>query len=253
VLNIYAGSTAKGWEDLALHDGNEIHNEILLGLPRNECNLLFSNIELVKLRSFQLLYEVGDSIRSCYFCDSGMVSTLSVFPDGKSMEVGLLGKEGFVGLPLLAGFRTSPARINVQISGSAFRVDADTLSDSLTCCPTLALRLNQFSQIVTMQIRQIAACNGLHCVEERLARWLLMAADRTGEHRLPLRQEMLAQMLGNRRASVNLAALQLRKAGAIRYSRAEVEIINRKRLEEIACVCYDTINRQTETWRHESM
>lgn len=106
-------------------DGNQIHNEILLSLPREECNMVFSKLEFVRLNHLQVLHEVGDTIRSAYFCNTGMISTLTVFPDGKSVEVGLIGKEGFVGLPLIAGFRSSPIRANVQIAGSAFRIDAD--------------------------------------------------------------------------------------------------------------------------------
>lgn len=157
-----------------------------------------------------------------------------------------------MGLPLIAGFRSSPLRANVQIGGSAFRIDADVLSDSLVRCPGLALRLHQFSQVMAMQVAQIAACNRLHEVEERLARWLLMCADRAGNHRLPLTQDLLGQMLGTRRASVTIAAGVLQKAGFIDYRRGEVEIIDRGKLEEISCECYETIKQQIEKWRRES-
>lgn len=233
-------------------DGNQIHNEILLNLPAEECEIVFPKLEFLRLNHLQLLHEVGDTMKSGYFCNSGMISTLNVFPDGKSVEVGLIGKEGFVGLPLIAGLRSSPLRANVQIGGSAFRMDAQALSDSLVRCPQLALRLHQFSQIVTMQVAQIAACNRLHEVEERLARWLLMCADRAGNHRLPLTQDLLGQMLGTRRASVTIAAGVLQKAGFIDYRRGEVEILNRSKLEETSCECYETIKQQIETWQRES-
>jgi CRP-like cAMP-binding protein len=109
-----------------------------------------------------------------------MISILSVFPDGKSVEVGLVGKEGFIGLPLVAGFKTSPSRAVAQIDGTAFRVDGQTLGSFLKQCPKLERSLQQYSQISAMQIAQIAACNRLHEVHERLARWLLMCADRVG-------------------------------------------------------------------------
>jgi CRP-like cAMP-binding protein len=182
----------------------------------------FSKLEFVRLKSLQLLHEVGDSIKSAYFCNSGMISTLNVFPDGKTVEVGLIGKEGFVGLPLVVGFRSSSHRTNVQIDGSAFRIGANALSDSLVRCLKLALRLNQFSHVMGMQVAQIAACNRLHEVEERLARWLLMCADRAGDHPLPLTQDLLGQMLGTRRASVTIAAGVLQKAGFIDYRRARL-------------------------------
>lgn len=233
-------------------DGNQIHNEILLSLPREECDIIFPKLEFLRLQELQILHEAGDTIKSAYFCNSGMISTLSVFPDGKSVEVGLIGKDGFVGLPLTVGFRTSPIRANVQIAGSVFRIDADVLVDALVRCPVLSLHLNQFSQVMAMQVAQIAACNRLHGVEERLARWLLMCADRAGNHRLPLTQDLLGQMLGTRRASVTIAAGVLQKAGFIEYRRGEVEIINRARLEEISCECHEAINQQVEKWRRES-
>ena len=232
-------------------DGNQIHNEILLNLPPEECNWLFSKLEFVRLNQLQMLHDVGDTIRSAYFCNEGMISTLNVFPDGKSVEVGLIGREGFLGLPLIAGFRSSPLRANVQISGSAFRIEADVLTESLARCPKLALQLHQFSQVLAMQVAQIAACNRIHEVEERLGRWLLMCADRAGNHRLPLTQELLGQMLGTRRASVTLAAGVLQKAGFIEYRRGEVEILDRAKLEETSCECYKLIKQQIGKWRGE--
>lgn len=233
-------------------DGNQIHNEILLSLPREEGNEIFPKLEFVRLNHLQLLHDVGDTIKSVYFCNSGMISTLNVFPDGKSVEVGLIGREGFVGLPMIAGFSSSPLRANVQIEGSAFRIDANVFSDSLVRCPQLVLRLNQFSQVMTVQIAQIAACNRLHEVEERLARWLLMCADRAGDHRLPLTQDLLGQMLGTRRASVTIAAGVLQRAGFIDYGRGAIEIINREKLEEASCECYEIIQQQIARWSRES-
>ena len=125
-----------------------------------------------------------------------------------SVEVGLVGKEGFVGLPLVAGFRTSPTRAVAQIEGTAFRVDGETLMLILRQSPSLERLLQKASQIMAMQVTQIAACNRLHEVDERLARWLLMSADRVGSNSVPLTQEFLAQMLGTRRSSVTVAALE---------------------------------------------
>lgn len=117
----------------------------------------------MRLTHLQLLHDVGDTIKSIYFCNSGLISTLSVFPDGKSVEVGLIGREGFLGLPLIAGFRRSPVRANVQIGGSAFRLSADALAKSLVSCAELALRLHQFSQVLAMQARGAAAEKRKEC------------------------------------------------------------------------------------------
>ena len=230
-------------------NGNQVHNEILLGLPPKEFELLSAKLEFVRLKVHHLLHEPGDTLKSAYFCNSGLVSILSVFPDGKSVEVGLVGKEGFIGLPLVVGFRTSPTRAIAQIDGSAFRVDGDALVAVLRQCPRLERQLQQFSQVMAMQVTQIAACNRLHEVNERLARWLLMSSDRIGSDSVPLTQELLAQMLGTRRSSVTVAAGMLQKAGLISHTRGSVEIIDRRNLEGASCECYGIMRRQVKEWR----
>jgi CRP-like cAMP-binding protein len=231
-------------------DGNHIHNEILLGLPPKEFDLLVSKLEFVRLKTHHLLHEPGDTLKSAYFCNSGLISILSVFPDGKSVEVGLVGKEGFIGLPLVVGFRTAPTRAIAQIEGTAFRVDGETLIALLRQCPKLERQLQRFSQVMAMQVTQIAACNRLHEVNERLARWLLMSSDRIGSTSVPLTQELLAQMLGTRRSSVTVAAGMLQKAGLISHTRGSVEITDRRNLEDSACECYGIMQRQVQEWHH---
>ena len=233
-------------------DGNHIYNEILLSLPSKERESLLPKLELVRLKTHLVLHEPGDTLKSAYFCNTGLVSVLSVFDDGKSVEVGLVGKEGFVGLPLVAGFRTAATRAIAQIDGSAFRVDGKTLMDVLVACPKLERKLQRFSQIMAMQVTQIAACNRLHEVDERLARWLLMSADRIGSNSLPLTQEFLAQMLGTRRSSVTVAAGMLQKAGLIAHTRGDVKIIDSPLLEEAACECYGIMRRQTKKWQADA-
>jgi CRP-like cAMP-binding protein len=230
-------------------DGNHIHNEILLSLPSKERESILPELELVRLKTHVVLHEPGDTLKSAYFCNTGLVSVLSVFEDGKSVEVGLIGKEGFVGLPLVAGFRTSATRAIAQIDGSAFRMDGKALTSALLDCPNLERKLQRFSQIMAMQVTQIAACNRLHEVEERLARWLLMSADRIGSNSLPLTQEFLAQMLGTRRSSVTVAAGILQRAGLISHARGDVRIIDRKLLEEASCECYGLMQRQISKWQ----
>src|SRR6202042_1757010 len=163
--------------------------------------------------------------------------------------VGLVGREGFIGLPLVAGFRTTPTRAITQIEGSAFRVDSETLVGLLPQCAMLERRLQQFAQILAMQVTQIAACNRLHEVNERLARWLLMSADRIGSNSVPLTQELIAQMLGTRRSSVTVAAGMLQKAGLIAHTRGDVKIVDRPKLEEAACECYEIMVREIEEWK----
>jgi CRP-like cAMP-binding protein len=233
-------------------DGNQVYNEILLALPRAESEAVFPKLEFVRLKLHQVLHEAGETLRSLYFCNSGMFSILNVMPDGKSVEVGLIGKEGVSGTPLVAGFRTSHTRAVVQAEASAFRMDADALRAALPECPTLERQLNRYAQLLAVQVTQIAACNRLHEVNERLARWLLMTQDRVGSRHLPLTQEFLAQMLGTRRSSVTVAAGTLQKAGLIAYSRGNVTIHDRRKLEEASCDCYDLLQRQVTEWQSQN-
>ena len=233
-------------------DNNPIYNQILLALPAEERSLLFPKLEYMRLQTHHVLHEPGDTLKSAYFCNTGLISILSVFPNGKSVEVGLIGKEGFVGIPLAANFRTANTRAIVQAEATAFRVDARTLTALLTRCPELDRQLQRFAQISAMEVTQIAACNRLHDVTERLARWLLMSADRIGSSSLPLTQELLAQMLGTRRSSVTVSAGVLQKAGIIENSRGRVKILDRQKLKRAACECYGIMLRQVEQWRKDA-
>lgn len=232
-------------------EGREIANLILRNLPNNECTQLFPYLEFVRLKLHQVLHETGETIRSAYFLNSGLGSVLTTQPDGKSVEVGLIGREGFVGVPVIYGFKTSGLRVVTQADGTAYRVDVAALLKILPHCRLLEMQLQRFSMILGMQSTQIAACNRLHEVEERLARWLLMSQDRVGSEILPLTQEFLAQMLGTRRASVSVAAAALQSAGMIKYSRGSVGILDRKKLEKKACNCYAVIEEQKNRWHAE--
>ena len=233
-------------------DGNHIHNEILLGLPPKESDMLLPKLEFVRLKLHQVLHEAGETLKSGYFCNAGMFSVLTVTPDGRNVEVGLIGKEGFAGIPLIAGFRTSHTRAVVQAEGTAFRVDASLFRVALPQCPNLERQLQRYSQVMAMQVEQIATCNRLHGVEERLARWLLMTADRVGSDALPLTQEFLAQMLGTTRSTVTISAGILQKAGLIAYTRGNVNILDRSSLEAAACDCYGSLQRQTKEWKGQN-
>jgi CRP-like cAMP-binding protein len=214
-------------------DGNHVLNEILLALPRTENDAMVPKLEFVRLKLHQVLHEAGETVKSAYFCNSGMFSVLNVMPDGKSVEVGLIGKEGFSGTPLVAGFRTAHTRTLLPKS------------------PKLERQLNRFAQLMAVQVTQVAACNRLHEVNERLARWLLMTQDRVGSEHLPLTQEFLAQMLGTRRSSVTVSAGTLQRAGLIAYTRGNVTILNRSNLEEAACDCYGLLQRQVKEWQSQ--
>lgn len=233
-------------------DGVPVENEILLNLPAEEQASIFPELVFVELRTHNVLHEAGEPIKFAYFMNGGLASVLSVMVDGKSVEVGLTGKEGFVGLPLIVGLITSPTVTLIQVEGSAFRISATSLVRVLRRCATLEKKLQRYVQILAMQGTHVAACNRLHEVDERLARWLLMSQDRIGSATVPLTQEFLAHMLGTRRSSVSVAAGVLQKAGFITYTRGSVQIENRPGLMSAACECYESMLRQTASWRKES-
>jgi CRP-like cAMP-binding protein len=247
-------ASTKAPEPKKIRNGNDpSRNEILRDLPADEKKLVFSKLELVTLKIHDVLHEAGAALKFGYFPTNGIVSILSVLKDGKSVEVGLVGREGFVGLPLAVGFRSSPTRAICQASGAGFRIGASVLAQVLPLCPKLEKGLDRYALALGMQASQVAACNGLHEVDGRLARWLLMCHDRLDMDSVPLTQEFLSQMLGIRRASVTVASGILQKDGLIGSTRGEVTILDRKGLENRSCECYGIINRQMEAWRKDVM
>lgn len=226
-------------------------NLLLLRAERSESETVLRSAEFVRLKLHQILHEAGEVIKSVYFPNDGLVSILAVQPDGKSVEVGLTGKEGFVGAPVVFGFRSSATTAVTQCDGTAYRIDAANLRSVLAKAPRFQSTLQRYAMILWAQSIQLAACNRLHGLEDRLARWLLMSHDRIGDMVMPLTQEFLAQMLGTRRSTVSLAAGVLQKRGMITYTRGNVTIVDRQRLEEKACDCYSMIQQQSRNWQAE--
>jgi CRP-like cAMP-binding protein len=233
-------------------DKQMAQNEILRGLPSAESEAVYAKIEFAELPVRTVLNQITKPIEFCYFVNGGLASILNVMADGKSVEVGLSGKEGFVGLPILVGYKISPTQAVMQIGGSAFRVRAKDLTELLRECPQLEKALSRYAQELALQGTQIAACNRLHGVEQRMARWLLMSADRMDVSEFPLTQEFLAHMLGTRRASVTTAAGILQRKGLITYKRGQVKITNRSKLENACCECYSRLVQQLRSWRNGS-
>jgi CRP-like cAMP-binding protein len=221
--------------------GKAVSNVILLSLPDEEYNLLRPNLEPVELPQFEILHEPGEKIDFTYFLNEGMASIVALSRDGRSVEVGITGKEGMVGMALTVGLQRGTFRAIMQMSGRGLRMRSDVFQDVLACASSLRAELSRFGLMQGMQVAQLAACNRLHEIEQRLARWLLMCQDRVDSNLLPLTQEFLAQMLGTGRSSVSLAAGALENAGLIESSRGTLKILNRKSLEEVACECYGVI------------
>lgn len=221
--------------------GKPVSNKILLSLPDAEYHQVRAHLEFVELEDHHILYEPGEKLRFAYFINSGLASLLAAMREGRAVEAGVVGREGLVGIPLAVGLLRTPLRAVVQIGGDAFRMSGRALQAAFRMLPELQMTLSRYAVLQGMQVAQTAACNRLHEVRQRFARWILMAQDRVDSRTLPLTHDFLANMLGTDRPSVSLAAAALQSKGAIRYRRGVVEILDRKRLESYACECYGVI------------
>ncbi len=185
-------------------------------------------------------------ITHVHFIEAGMVSMLADVDADTAVEIAVVGREGFIGVPVFLGIDTTAIRAFSQIAGEALRLPSDVFVEQVTASPTLRHLVEAYTQSLFEQTAQTAACNRSHSIEKRCARWLLMTHDRVDGDRFQLTQEFLAQMLGVRRASVTEAAGALQQAGCIRYSRGVIEVVDRSRLEHAACGCYANIRREQE-------
>jgi CRP-like cAMP-binding protein len=220
---------------------------ILNTLPRAELALLRPRLEFFRLQPHQVIQEADEAIKHAYFIENGLLSILNVQADEKNVEVGTLGSGGFAGLPIIDGFAISPHRTVSHANGAAQRIDVDHLQELLPKCPQLLAGLHRYQQHFMLQSMQMAACNALHEVEQRLARWLLMGHDLLGPE-MPVTQEVLGQLLGTRRSSVTVAAGLLQKTGALTCARGRITILDLDKLKTAACTCYPLIRQRLETW-----
>jgi len=222
-------------------------NRLLAALPAREYARLLPKLREISLTYTETIYEPGDVIRQVYFPNSGIISLLSAVGERSLLEVGIVGNEGFVGLPVFLGVKTSNNRAIVQGAGAALTMKT---ADFLAECKdggALPQILQRYTHSLIVQISQSAACNRFHPVEARLARWLLMTADRMASENFQVTQEFLSNMLGVRREAVNKSAAAFQNRQLISYSRGNVSIINRANLEKIACNCYSIIKDEEKS------
>jgi CRP-like cAMP-binding protein len=221
--------------------GKPVGNKILLSISDGEYHRIRPHLKFVDLPHHFVLHEPHQKLGFAYFLNRGLASLVVATQGGKEVEAGLVGCEGVIGFPLAVGLDRSPLRQMVQIKGNAFRIAAPALKSALQSTPDLQLRLSRYAVLQGMQVAQTAACNRLHELGQRLARWLLMAQDRVDAGKLAITHDFLAVMLGTDRSSVSVAAGALQENELIRYSRGNVEILNRKGLKASACECYGVI------------
>jgi CRP-like cAMP-binding protein len=218
-------------------------NRLLAALPPEDLARLWPRLQPVELVFRQTLHAPEEPITAVYFPETGYLSRLAPMDDGDSAEVGLVGPEGMIGLAILLGGDRDGFEILVQVPGTALWMGAGAFREELDRIPSLRAVLNRYALAHFEQVARSAACNGRHHVEQRLARWLLMAHDRVEGDAFPMTHEFMSMMLGVRRAGITVAAGTLQKAGLIRYERGRMEITDRPGLEAAACECYGIARR----------
>jgi CRP-like cAMP-binding protein len=221
-------------------------NRILAALPFREWKRIEPLCQPIELINGRELIEGGEPLTHVYFPESGIISTVSVFESGDVAEIATTGREGMVSIAAVLGADRALHRSIVQMPGSALMIDIQSFRKLQRELPAFQTELLAYSRAFLGQIMQSVACNGVHSVEERCARWLLMAHDRSDGDTFLLTQEFLAQMLAVSRPAVNLVARTLQRAGLIWYHRGQITILDRQGLEEVSCECYGLIRQQYE-------
>lgn len=215
----------------------DVTNVILASLPADEFGEIARNLDFVRLDTGARIYDTEEVVRQVYFINDGLLSLLSTLEDGTSIEVGALGREGLGGLSVLLGSDLAAHTGLVQAPGTAMRMTTEHVREAFRRLPSFQTKMLSYTRMLMSQISQTAACNTLHTVEERLARWLLMCRRRLQSDDLPLTQEFLSHMLGVRRSGVTVAVGILERAGLIEHRRGAIHVADAERLKEASCEC----------------
>ena len=225
-------------------------NRLLAALPPEEYERLLPCLEPVSFALGDIVYESGERMEHVYFPTDSIVSLLYTMLDGATAEMGLVGREGVVGIALFMGGDTMPNRAVVQGAGTVVRIKAKALQDEFKRGGVFQLVLLKYTQALITQIAQTAVCNRLHPVEQRLCRWLLMTQDRAQSNTLQMTHEFISNMLGIQREAVSLAARRLQGKGVISYVRGRIKILDRAQLEKSTCECYGVVKEEQDRLLH---
>jgi len=225
---------------------NPQQNHLLAALSAGERDRLYPHLRLVPLPLGKVLYESGDVLGHVYFPTDSIVSLLYVLADGASAEISVVGNEGLIGVALFMGGETTPSRAIVQSAGHAYRLIGQLLKDEFHRNGELQLLLLRYTQALITQMAQTAVCNRHHSVDQQLCRWLLLSLDRLSSTQLTMTQELIANMLGVRREGVTEAAGKLQKLGVIEYSRGQITVLDRPKLEQLCCECYAVVKKESD-------
>jgi CRP-like cAMP-binding protein len=221
-------------------------NDLLASLPPEAQERLYPHLREVELPLGMEIYAASQEIKSVYFPINCIISLMYVMIDGASAEISVVGHEGIVGIAVFMGGDSTPSRAIVQSAGQAYRLPAAELKREFNSDPAMRMLLLRYTQALITQMSQTAVCNRHHTIDQQLCRWLLLSMDRLPSNELTMTQELIANMLGVRREGVTEAAGKLQKLGVIRYQRGHITVLDRERLEELCCECYEVVRRETD-------
>ncbi len=216
-------------------------NQLLGLLPIENYKRLVPHLTKVVYKTGKVLYEPDQTMDFAYFPNTAMVSLVSIMEDGSSTEIGLIGNEGMVGLPIILGGKQTTSHVVIQVQGELWKISANILLQEFEQSPALQRILLLYTQARFTQVAQSAACNRQHKIEQRLARWLLSVHDCVQVDEIPITQEFIANMLGVRRSGVTIAASSLQKSGMITYRRGKITLLDYDALEKTSCECYKKV------------
>jgi CRP-like cAMP-binding protein len=219
-------------------------NRLLLALPSRNLKRIMPELEHIRCQKGQVLMDADRSLDHVFFPDSGVVSVVAVYADGSIIEMATIGREGCTGMQAFFGAKTSSVQLLVQIPGSAAKMSRVAFTRAMESMPSFRTLMYAYVQAFLEQVMVSVACNGTHCLKERLARWLLMMRDRTDDDALPISQNLLAEMLGVQRPTITNAAGELERAGFIERGRRQVKILDRQGLTKASCECYRLIRER---------
>jgi len=223
-------------------------NKILAALPPDEFGRMEAKLKPVRLELGETVYMPEQKMEYVYFITRGVVSLLAALENGATVEAGVIGPEGMVGIPVVLGADSTPNQALVQGEGEALRMSSNDVRIEFRNGGKLRDLTLRYTHTLFTQVAQTAACNRLHSIEQRLARWLLLTQDRVDSHEFVLTQDFLSRMLGVRRAGVSVAATTLKQAGLIDYHRGTMMVVDRKGLENYSCECYGIVRDEYDRY-----
>jgi CRP-like cAMP-binding protein len=221
-------------------------NRLLAALAPPDRERIYPHLKLVPMPLAEVIYEPGETLRNVYFPTDSIVSLMYTTADGAAAEIAMVGNEGLIGIAIFMGGGATPSRAVVQSAGSAYRLTAQQLNEEFHRNGETQRLLLRYTQALITQMAQTVVCNRHHSVDQQLCRWLLLSLDRLSSNRLTMTQELISNMLGVRREGVTDAAGKLQKLGIIRYTRGQIEVLDRPRLEQLCCECYAVVKKETD-------